>query len=364
MEGTAWPGVPFGSWRLWDARVTWADLQPGPHTWDFRLLDQYVELSRAHGVELLLTLGMTPQWASSRPNESPKGFEAYGKGAQAPPVRIEDWREYIRTVAIRYRGKICCYEIWNEPNQPGFFRGSPQQMVVLAKAAYEVLKSVDNHNVVASPSINCDSSGEEWLRRFLAAGGGKYADVLAAHFYVMPKGPEAVVSLIKRVESLLAAYGIDKPLWNTEEGWGPPSSFASEDEEAAFVTRTFLLNAAAGVERAYWYAWDNTNWVTLRLTDPRTGMPRRAALAYAQLSQWLTGAQIEQCKTEGHDKWSCRVTRANGEHWLVLWNSATTAPSNLMRNTDVRYFPCTTDTTARMSAIVIGTCPVMINQHQ
>jgi hypothetical protein len=364
MEGTAWPEVPFGSWRLWDARVTWADLQPGPHTWDFRRLDQYVELSRAHGVELLLTLGMTPQWASSRPNESPKGFEAYGEGAQAPPVRIEDWREYIRTVAIRYRGEICCYEIWNEPNQPGFFSGSPQQMVLLAKAAYEVLKSVDHNNVVASPSINCDRSGEEWLRKFLAAGGGKYADVLAAHFYVMPKGPEAVVSLITRVESLLAAYGIDKPLWNTEEGWGPPSSFASEDEEAAFVTRTFLLNAAAGIERAYWYAWDNTNWVTLRLTDPRTGVPRRAALAYAQLSQWLTGAQIEQCKTEGHDKWSCRVTRANREHWLVVWNSATTAPSKLMRNTDVSYFPCTTDTIARMSAIVIGTCPVMIRQHQ
>jgi putative glycosyl hydrolase len=364
-EGTLWPQVAFGSWRLWDAHVTWADLQPGPGIWDFRRLDQYVYLAKAHDVELLLTLGMTPQWASSQPSKFPKGFLSYGKGAQAPPARIENWREYIHTVATRYKGKIRYYEIWNEPNQPEFFSGTPQQMLTLSKVAHEVLKAVDSSNIVVSPSIKCDQSGQTWLRKFLAAGGGNYADVLGAHFYVMPRGPEAMVSQIEAVQYLMGAYGINKPLWNTEAGWGPPSSFSSQDEEATFVIRTLILNAAAGVQRVYWYAWDNTNWVTLRLTEPLTGEPRRGALAYAQLSQWLSGAQIEQCKIEGRDKWSCKVTKANGEHWLVLWNSASTIQQNVGNAVPAaEYVFCMTDPIVFSSTIAAGRCPVAMKDSQ
>ncbi len=364
-EGTPWPDVPFGSWRLWDAHVTWSDLQPGPHTWDFTRLDRYVQLAQAHDVELLLTLGMTPQWASSQPNQYPEGFLDYGMGAQAPPARIEDWRKYVQAVATRYKGKIRYYEIWNEPNQPGYFSGDPQQMLRLAKVAYETLKSVDGNNMVVSPSVQCDDPGWRWLRKFLAAGGGKYADVMGAHLYVMPRGPEAMVGQIERVQYLMRIYGIDKPLWNTEAGWGPPNSFSSQDEEAAFVIRTVLLNAAAGIGRVYWYSWDNTNWVTLRLTDPVTGVPRQAALAYAQLSQWLAGAQIEKCRTEGPTGWSCRVHGADGEHWLVLWSSALTVHRDISKLVSkATYLPCTSEVVLRTSDVIIGPCPVVGKEFQ
>lgn len=357
VDGTRWPNVPFGSWRLWDAHVTWADLQAVQKSWDFRRLDQYVNLSQAHDVELLLTLGMTPQWASSRANVRVRGFEAYGTGAQAPPRQMEYWREYIRVVASRYRGRIRFYEVWNEPDQPGFFSGTPQQMVALSKAAYEILKSVDGNNVVVSPSVKCDQSGLVWLQEFLAAGGASYADVLGAHFYVMPLGPEAMVGQIDRVKTLMRSYSIDKPLWNTEAGWGPPSSFCSEDEQATFVIRTFLLNAAAGIKRVYWYAWDNANWVTLRLTDPVTGAPRPAAIAYAQLSQWLIGARIEQCKTEGPDNWSCGIKGANGEHWRILWSNAPIVPSKITIETEKSSFPYTAGTDAEGLPLEVSGCP-------
>jgi hypothetical protein len=324
-----------------------------------------VDLSQAHDIELLLTLGMTPQWASSQPTKVPEGFLAYGKGAQAPPVRIEDWREYIRTVATRYKGKIRYYEIWNEPNQSEFFSGNLQQMLTLSKVAYEVLKAVDDNNVVLSPSVKCDQSGQAWLHKFLALGGGNYADVLGAHFYVMPRGPEVMVDQIERVHYLMHEYGINKPLWNTETGWGPPSSFSSQDEEAAFVIRAFILNAAAGVQRVYWYAWDNTNWVALRLTEPSTGVLRRGALAYEQLSQWLNGAQIEHCKTEGRDNWSCSVTRATGEHWLVLWDSTPKAQRNISKKiSELSYFPCMSDVAVRTSTVAVGSCPIMVRESQ
>ena len=66
-EPTPWPSVPFGAWRLWDAYVGWPQLEPKQGTWNFSTLDKYVALAEAHNVEILLPLGLTPEWASARP---------------------------------------------------------------------------------------------------------------------------------------------------------------------------------------------------------------------------------------------------------------------------------------------------------
>src|SRR5436309_748805 len=97
---TKWPEIPFGSWRLWDSRTTWLALQPTPDTWRFQILDSIVALAERHHVKLLLTLGLTPQWASRRPTEP----SPYQPGASAPPRDLALWREYVRTVALRYKG--------------------------------------------------------------------------------------------------------------------------------------------------------------------------------------------------------------------------------------------------------------------
>ena len=101
-RGTAWPNVPFGSWRLWDAYVTWADLQPELDKWEFSRLDRYVVLAQSNNVELILPLANTPRWAAARPNES----SAYALGNASEAKNIEDWRRYIKVVAKRYKGRI------------------------------------------------------------------------------------------------------------------------------------------------------------------------------------------------------------------------------------------------------------------
>lgn len=361
-EGTAWPSVPFGSWRLWDAHVTWADLEPGPHTWNWTRLDAYVALAQAHDVEILLTLGMTPQWASSEPKRHRDARLGYPQGAQAPPARLEDWTQYVRTVALRYKGRIRYYEIWNEPNQSAFFSGSPQQMAELSKAAYGVLKAVDSANIVISPSANCDDTGRLWLNKFLAAGGATYADVIGGHFYVMPRGPEAMVQEIKQVQSLIESFHVRKPLWNTEAGWGPPSRFSSEPEEAAFVVRTLLLNAAAGVERVYWYAWDNSNWVRLKLADPFTGATRLAGLAYAELYRRLVGARVDGCRARG-STWSCRIATADHEGEQIVWSDSKTIFRKVAPGTQyLSYFHCANGPLARSEEVAVGGCPLALRK--
>ena len=65
---TPWPSVPVGSWRLWDTSTRWPDIEPGKGRWNFNGLDKYLALAQQHDTQVLLTLGVTPQWASAHPD--------------------------------------------------------------------------------------------------------------------------------------------------------------------------------------------------------------------------------------------------------------------------------------------------------
>jgi len=311
---TTWPPVSFSAWRLWDAGVTWPQLQPERARWDFTLLDRYVQIATDRHVDILLTLGLTPSWASSHPEEP----SAYARGNAAPPSNIQDWENYVRTVATRYRGIVHEYEIWNEPNVKGTFTGAPADMVQLSRVAYRTLKSVDPGIVVVSPAATA-SDGIAWLDAFLRNDGCQYFDVLGYHFYVTPGPPEEMVSLIREVRHTVQRYKCaDKPLWNTESGWTKPKYFASDEEAAGFLMRTFLLNWVMDVRRCYWYAWDNHNWSTLDLTSRTTHQITEAGRSYDTIRQWLLGATMASCDRNGAGVWICKLQR---EHSIdrVAW---------------------------------------------
>ena len=149
---TPWPQIEFGVLR--PAYANWHNLQPEPRRWNFSLLDQYVAMAEQHGAEVMLSLMSPPPWASARPNEeSPWG--PGGIGGAAEPASMEDWRNYVHTVATRYKGRIRQYEFWNEPNARGprpFFTGKLDKAVELTCIAYKTLKEVDAANTLAGPA--------------------------------------------------------------------------------------------------------------------------------------------------------------------------------------------------------------------
>jgi len=316
---TPWPAVPIGAWRLWDAQVSWPQLEPRKGQWNFALLDRYVSLAEEHRAEVLLPLGLSPQWASKHPLES----SAYQPGNAAEPADNADWRNYVATVVTRYRGRIKAYEIWNEPNNRGFWTGDTRQMVALTREASEIIHRIDPEASVVSPAATT-SSGIPWLTQFLNLGGGKYVDVIAYHFYVSPQPPEAMVPLIQQVRQIMRDTGVgDKPLWNTESGWQIPKPFPSEELAAAYLARAFILNWAAGVSRFYWYAWDNHSWVSLQTTesDNRTVTP--AGRAFGAIQKWLAGAELNYCEENPDHVWTCKLTRRGVPSW-IQWNTTGT----------------------------------------
>jgi hypothetical protein len=354
---TAWPNVAFESWRLWDAGVTWPDLEPNRGEWHFDLLDKYLDLAQQHHVEILLTLGLTPQWASARPDEK----SDYRPGNAAEPRDMQDWREYVRTLATRYKGKIHEYEIWNEPKRRTAFSGDVRTMVEMTREASEILKQVDPANIVVSASSNGENGGV-WLDQYLSQGAGRYVDVIGYHFYVFPEAPEKMPPLILSVRQTMAAHGIaNKPLWNTESGWSKPKVFASPAEAAAFVSRAYILNWAAGVSRFYWYAWDNHGWVTLEMTDRDTQQPTAAAAAYATTRTWLLGAIMKSCKSDPDGTWVCELSRGNARSWIV-WNPGGTEQFRIPPSWQIRSVADLSGADRKIAgeSVAIGISPLLL----
>ncbi|MDJ0553662.1 MAG: glycosyl hydrolase [Microcoleaceae cyanobacterium MO_207.B10] len=314
---TPWPEVPLAHLRLSDAYVEWGRLEPEKGKWDFELLDKYIDISEKYNVGLLLTLGQTPPWASARPTDR----SPYRAGWSAEPKNIEDWRNYIRTVATRYKGKIPYYEIWNEPNLKGFFSGTPETMWNLVKEAYQILKEIDPNITVVSPSMTTVEEGIVWLEKFLRDGVKNYADVIGYHFYVPNGTPEKMLSEILRVKKVMAKYGVEKmPLWNTETGWAGRDPFQDEQKGAAYVARSYILNWLAGIERFYWYDWDSPTGLQLRMTAEDSKTPTPAGIAYGEIQKWLVGARMESCNSNWRKTWICKLTRDNNYQGWIIWH--------------------------------------------
>jgi hypothetical protein len=322
-SATPWPTVPFGSWRLWDAACAWTHLEPEKDKWTWDNLDKEVALAEQHHVDLLLTFGKTPQWASARPDEGERG-PAQRPGGAAEPKNIEDWRVFVRAVTSRYKGRIHYYEIWNEPNLKNFYSGSPEKMLELAREAYPIIKQADPSNQVVSPSA-VGPTGLPWLERYFELGGNKYADIIGYHFYVGMRPPEAMLDFINPVKKLMQQYDIaNKPLWNTEAGWlGRPGQARRVDlerEAPGWVARAYLINWAEGVQRFYWYAWDDKGFDNIPFTTEDDSSPTGAARAYSEIQKWMIGSTMEFCQSEAGGNAMCKLQRPGGHLAFVLWN--------------------------------------------
>lgn len=328
--GAAWPTVPFKGWR--NFYTDWSILEPSPGVWNFSQVDSEVALAQQHGSEMMLILVNTPTWASARPTEVGccDGLPWRTNGNTAEARNIEDWKNYVRTLAQRYKGRVRYYELWNEPNVPRFYSGTITELVKLNQAAYQVLKEVDPTITVVSSALSTGGEHLKYFENYLAQGGGNYADVIGYHFYVAPAAPETMLSLIEQVKLLMTKYGVgNKPLWNTETGWKIVNSDRNLDDEqwaggalsdsdsSAYLARSYILSWASGVQRLYWYAWGHRS---MGLTNYDAVTPKPIATAYNEVQKWMVGSKMVGCSSDQQGTWICQLQRYNVYSGWIVWN--------------------------------------------
>ncbi|NDP47671.1 MAG: hypothetical protein GZ085_04615 [Sulfuriferula multivorans] len=325
---TQWPQPPinFSSIRLWDTTTRWADIAPNPGQWDFERLDRFVGVSAKHGAEVVYVLGSTPRWASARPDESCP----YGLGCSAEPVRMAHWEEYVRRVAKRYRGRIRAYELWNEPNvvdnfpnrgamKGYFFTGSVAQLVEMARVARKVLDEEDPAAILTTPAI---VNAPIILDQFFAAGGKQYVQAVAYHFY--SSSDVNFVEQIVAIRTIMERHGAGQlPLWNTEAGFPvypereslpPGAQRLTRDEAAARMAQVLILGAAAGLDRFYYYAWENRLMGLVGFN----GEPLSGFDAMQKVQKWLLGSRMAGCSSLGNKMVRCDGENA-GQRFVIAW---------------------------------------------
>ncbi|HLK33270.1 MAG TPA: hypothetical protein VKT29_09285 [Terriglobales bacterium] len=314
-----WPTVDFGSLRLWDTRTNWAQINRRPGVYDWDTLDRRLEDAREHHLEVLYTFGKTPRWASSRPDDhnrcgmapgmcgAPKDLNPDGTGSD------QYWKDFVAAIAKHAAGRIKYWELWNEPYNQPMWKGTVQQLVRMAQDAQSIIKSIDPEAVVLSPPSGIrEQRAKEWFRSYLAAGGGRYADGIAFHAYI--KRPENIVDYLEDYRHLLSEYGQgSKPLFDTECSWGDSEQV---EDPVSSLSRLYILQAAFGVRRVYWYAWGNPRLGTI--WNPQQG-PLPAAHALEQLENWLVGATFSS-PCSGREVWTCDISKDNGSyHGRIVW---------------------------------------------
>ena len=335
-----WPTVPFGLLGEIPGKG-WNSIARSRGFYNWKGLDRDLDMAESHGITTVsYNLHLTPAWASSNP-ERPCTGESKVLGCSDPPVNISDWDDFVRALVTRYKGRIQYYEVWDEPNRPLTWRGTVPEMVKLAQHAYGIIKEIDPNAKVLTPGVavigiqpsypgcNLDC----WLDRYLAAGGSQYADGVSWHgFYCRNSlrgcgngiGCDVAINCagtpllnqIKLVRTMMAKYGLaDKPLLDTSGGWGKDTNLPDSDQQAAYVARWHILQAAEGVTAADWWGWNTKAWGTLWTEAGETP----AAEAYRQTYQWLVGATLTKPCSLADSIWSCELTRPGGYRGLIVW---------------------------------------------
>jgi polysaccharide biosynthesis protein PslG len=340
----AYGHLPFGSLRLWDAGVAWRDVETSPGHYSWARLDSLVSAAQAHHVQVTLVLAMTPSFYADAPTRT--------------PAHLRDYRRYVRAVMTRYRSfhghrGIRAYQVWNEGNISPFWTGTPHQLAQLTRVVAQVRHHVDPRATVVAPSFAVRLRYQRtWLSRYLhqrvdGRRVWRYSDANAVSIYPKPTyggrvgGPEDAMALVHLARLRYAAAGVPRrmPLWATEINYGVTGGAVgatsarpiSERRQVANVLRTYLLGAAHGLQRVFWYRYDwgrvadggtlgNTLLTVPGEYDRLTAAGRSLRIARAWLHGRLVGTRGRgPCARGRHGTYTCTV-RFRGGVRTIYWN--------------------------------------------
>jgi len=144
------------------------------------------------------------------------------------------------------------------------------------------------------------------------------------------------------------------PIWDTESSWRNNTNIPSASDQAGWLARHLLLEQSIGVQRTFWYAYDQPAWGTLWTS---TGGLNTAGEAYQQVTQWITGVTVTQPCAEipaSPTTFVCSFTRADGYVAQAVWNTAGLATTYTVPSQYVQY----RDLTGALHGVVGGSVEI------
>lgn len=314
------PTIPFGACRLWDQSVSWAALNPSQGTYNWANLDAALADVKSEGVDdCEYTFGVVPAWSSSNSNSTGGACDFGSAGGCFLPADVAPdgtgsdaaFKTFVSAIVahvndptyLKTHAHIREWEPWNEfyrdptidPLFANCLKGSGcsttatiAQLVRMAQDVDTITKAADPNAITLTPSSKPTLDAIQVMQQFLSAGGAKFSQALAFHFYLTD--PTTIPALIAMIRS---GTGSALPLWSTEGSWGQNANLSDPNAQASFVWQYYLQMWAAGVQRVYWYEYENAGWGTLCAGIENCTL-NRAGLAYQQMVPSLEGATVSE----------------------------------------------------------------------
>jgi hypothetical protein len=179
----------------------WREIEgAGKGEFDWSRTDRIMDQIDAHGLKVIVRLGVQPEWAGG-------GYPEVG-----PPNNLQDFADFVTAVATRYKGRIDAYQVWNEPNLAREWGNRPPnaaEYTEMLKVSYQAIKAVDPYPIVISAGMAPTTRNDDvarpdiyYIQEMYDAGGSAYFDALGAHGPGYASPPEADPAEIARTPGM------------------------------------------------------------------------------------------------------------------------------------------------------------------
>jgi polysaccharide biosynthesis protein PslG len=268
----------------------------GQNTFDWSQLDQAVASARAAGMSVDLIVDGCPPWAA---------LSGASGDVSPQPASSAQFALWASEVASRYAPQgVTTFEIWNEPNNVGFWQPAPNPAAYTADliAAYKAIKNVDPSAFVLSgglaPETNdgTDINAVTFLQDMYADGAQGYFDGVGYHAYSYPALPDTVESwsgwsqmsaTSTSIRSVMVANGDGgKQIYITEVGApsGGPAGVSQAAQATEFTQAIAAAKADSWIGGIYLYTWQDAGTDTTNTEDwfgllTNAGVPKPAYTA-------------------------------------------------------------------------------------
>lgn len=354
------PGVPTGYLRLWDAGVSWRQMQPDqskPIDWE--KLDQTMQMAERLGAKVMYVLGDTPAWANG------------GKSGAVPPTNLDDAASFIGQVCARYKTKpITSFEAWNEGNLTTFWTGSMDELASLTQKVRLAVRACGTGAKVYASSTGTRASNAfvtnypAYLKALSKLGWP--VDGYTVHSYpAADGGPAQRIEEIAQFKTLLAQNGAPvQPILDTElnyglAGLGQARRVIDPTTSAAYISQSFIQSVQYGVDSLFWFLWTQADYDKLGI-QLNAGTPQTIQ-AWKQTYAWLVGQQMSQCAT-GAVVEACQLTGPKGNMTLLWTTKGEVSVDVTGLGRTVQYLDGSTLPIGSSNRIGLGVAPVAVLQ--